>query len=111
MVLGLLAGCGVEGSNPPDTPLPPLPTTIVVSVPTPATSGPTTVSPAVPPTASTVLTDVYGVPVDPNLTYPRSAPPTTAPPTSPPRTDPRQERPAPPTTDCPRRKHRRRCKP
>jgi hypothetical protein len=86
---------------------------VVVTVTTTATTA--TATPAVPTPATTVplLTDVYGVPVDTGVVFTVPvAPPATAPHPPPSATSaPPAQNTAPPTTDCPRKKHRRRCKP
>jgi hypothetical protein len=113
VTVGVLVGCASDRATPaPTTPLPPLPpiavvvtttttiTTVAATVPQPVTSPP-------------VLTDVYGVPLDTGVTFTVPLPPpTTAPQARPPRKKaPPVENTAPPTTDCPRKKHRHRCKP
>jgi hypothetical protein len=111
MALGFLVGCASDRATPaPTTPLPPLP--IVVTVTTTTTM--TTVATTVPqPVTSAPLTDVYGLPLDTGVTFTVPLPPpTSAPhPPPPPKTAPPVENTAPPTTDCPRKKHRHRCKP
>jgi hypothetical protein len=111
--LGLVVGCASDRATPtPSTPLPPLPQ-IVVTVT--ATSTTATPAPPVPTPATTVplLTDVYGVPVDTGVVFTVPLPPPTTAPHPPPSATaaPPAENTAPPTTDCPRKKHRRRCKP
>jgi hypothetical protein len=88
---------------------------VVVTVSATATTVAATPAPPVPTPATTVplLTDVYGVPLDTDVVFTvPSAPPSTAPHPAPSATSaPPAENTAPPTTDCPRKKHRRRCKP
>jgi hypothetical protein len=110
VTLGFLVGCASDRATPtPTTPLPSL-APIVVTVTT-TTAVPTAVVPE-PAASPALLTDVYGQPLDTGVTY-TVPPPTTAPhpPAPPPTTAPRAENTAPPTTDCPRKKHRRHCKP
>ena len=111
VTLGVLAGCASDRATPtPSTPLPSL-APIVVTV---ATT--TAIAPAVvpqPAASPALLTDVYGQPLDTGVTYTVPPPPTTtAPhPSAPPKTAPPVQNTAPPTTDCPRKKNRRHCKP
>jgi hypothetical protein len=109
--LGLVVGCASDRATPtPSTPLPPLPQ-VVVTVTTTAPTVPPVPPVATPATTVPLLTDVYGVPVDTGVAFTVPvAPPTTAPHPSATTAPPAQNT-APPTTDCPRKKHRRRCKP
>lgn len=111
VTLGVLAGCASDRATPtPSTPLPSL-VPVVVTVTT-ATAITTAVVPQ--PAAPPALLDVYGQPLDTGVTYTVPPPPTTTAPHPsgpPPKTAPPVQNTAPPTTDCPRKKHRRQCKP
>lgn len=112
VTLGLLAGCASDRATP--TPATSLPSLGPLVVTVPATATVTTAVAPQPATSSAVLTDVYGQPLDTGLTFTVPLPATTAtppPPPSSPKTAPRPEKTAPPTTDCPPKKHRRHCKP
>ncbi len=112
VALGVLAGCASDRATPaPTTPLPSLAPIVVAITPT-TTITTAVVSQAVAPPAQ--LTDVYGVPLDTGVTYTVPLPPPTTvahPPPASPTSAPPADNTAPPPTDCPRKKHRRHCKP
>ena len=108
LTFSVVAGCASHGATPaPDTSLPPLPP--IVGATTSSTAVATT---AAQPATSQALLDVYGLPLDTGVTYTVPVPPaTTAPLPPPPASAPPVKQTAPPTTDCPRKKHPRRCRP
>jgi hypothetical protein len=111
VALGVLAGCASNRATPaPTTPLPSLAPIVVAVTATTTITTAVVPQPAAPPAQ---LTDVYGVPLDTGVTYTVPPPATTAPhpPPPSPTSAPPVDNTAPPTTDCPHKKHRRRCKP
>jgi hypothetical protein len=109
----VLAGCAGESTIPTSTSLKPLPvvmtqttTTVVPS----AADGTTTV----PPVADTApLLDVYGNPIDDNVTYTVAPPPATAAPprSAPPRTGPAPTQPTTSPSPVCHKKKRKHCPP
>jgi hypothetical protein len=106
----VLAGCASQSTDPTPTSLKPLP---VVMVETTTTVPPAAVATTVPPVVQTApLLDVYGNPIDDNVTYTVAPPAATA---APPRTAPAPTKPPtqPPTSQNPtcHRKNRKHCRP
>jgi hypothetical protein len=112
VTLGVLAGCASDRATPtPSTPLPSLAPIVVTVTTTTATTAVVVPQPVASPA---LLTDVYGQPLETGVTYTVPPPPTTTAPhpsAPPPKTSPPVQNTAPLTTDCPRKKHRRHCKP
>ena len=111
MPLLVLAGCASESTIPTSTSLKPLPVVMTQTSTTVAPAAPATTVPAVAGTAP--LLDVYGNPIDDNVTYTVAPPPATAAPaqTAPPRTGPGPTQ--PPTSQSPicHKKKRKHCPP